>query len=274
MSQFTWDLSLYELHRKPQELVTDSTAMVVGPHTLASELKCPICLDILQNTMTTKDCIHRFCQECITTALRNGNKECPTCRQKLISKRSLRPDKNMDELIAKLYPKRDQDGEIKKQLVEKARQHMLAMRRKRAALHDDGDSPNSKRSMDTSESQDYEFLNAVYPPPLERVELCVRPHPDNRSIPADHCRYLSSTPSTSVGHLQKYLSIRMSMENSIEGVVDDGNSVSLSLLFPPTSNPPEYITLSPNMSLEQVCNKYWKPDEVLEMFCNVNREGS
>ena len=66
------DLSLYELHRKPQELVTDSTTLVVGQHTLAAELKCPICLDILQNTMTTKDCIHRFCQECITTALRNG----------------------------------------------------------------------------------------------------------------------------------------------------------------------------------------------------------
>ena len=32
----------------------------------------------------------RFCHECITTALRAGNKECPTCRKKLVSRRSLR----------------------------------------------------------------------------------------------------------------------------------------------------------------------------------------
>lgn len=30
------------------------------------------------------------------------NKECPTCRKKLISKRSLRPDPNFDALIAKV----------------------------------------------------------------------------------------------------------------------------------------------------------------------------
>lgn len=49
----------------------------------------------------------RFCQECIVTALRSGNKECPTCRKKLVSKRSLRPDPNFDALINKIYPNRD-----------------------------------------------------------------------------------------------------------------------------------------------------------------------
>uniref|UniRef100_A0A1Z5LHN0 RING-type E3 ubiquitin transferase n=1 Tax=Ornithodoros moubata TaxID=6938 RepID=A0A1Z5LHN0_ORNMO len=69
---------------------------------------CPICLDMLKNTMTTKECLHRFCQECIITALRSGNKECPTCRKKLVSKRSLRADPNFDMLIAKIYPSRDE----------------------------------------------------------------------------------------------------------------------------------------------------------------------
>jgi len=50
----------------------------------------------------------RFCQECIITALRSGNKECPTCRKKLVSKRSLRPDPNFDALISKIYPCRDE----------------------------------------------------------------------------------------------------------------------------------------------------------------------
>ena len=31
-----------------------------------------------------------------------SNKECPTCRKKLVSKRSLRPDPNFDKLITKV----------------------------------------------------------------------------------------------------------------------------------------------------------------------------
>ncbi|KAL7648657.1 UNVERIFIED_CONTAM: hypothetical protein RMT77_000564 [Armadillidium vulgare] len=104
----TWELSLYELHRTPQEAITDNTEIAVSPRSLHSELMCPICLDMLKNTMTTKECLHRFCQDCIITALRSGNKECPTCRKKLVSKRSLRPDPNFDTLISKIYPSRDE----------------------------------------------------------------------------------------------------------------------------------------------------------------------
>ncbi|XP_033112673.1 E3 ubiquitin-protein ligase RING2-like [Anneissia japonica] len=104
----TWELSLYELNRTPQEAITDDTEIAVSPRSLHSELMCPICLDMLKNTMTTKECLHRFCQDCIITALRSGNKECPTCRKKLVSKRSLRPDPNFDDLISKIYPSRDE----------------------------------------------------------------------------------------------------------------------------------------------------------------------
>lgn len=104
----SWELSLYELHRVPHEAITDQTEIAVSPRSLHSELMCPICLDMLKNTMTTKECLHRFCSDCIITALRSGNKECPTCRKKLVSKRSLRPDPNFDMLIAKIYPSRDE----------------------------------------------------------------------------------------------------------------------------------------------------------------------
>lgn len=104
----TWDLSLYELNRMPQEAITDNTEIAVSPRSLHSELMCPICLDMLKKTMTTKECLHRFCSDCIITALRSGNKECPTCRKKLVSKRSLRPDPNFDLLISKIYPSRDE----------------------------------------------------------------------------------------------------------------------------------------------------------------------
>lgn len=104
----TWELSLYELNRTPQEAITDNTEIAVSPRSLHSELMCPICLDMLKKTMTTKECLHRFCSDCIITALRSGNKECPTCRKKLVSKRSLRPDPNFDLLISKIYPSRDE----------------------------------------------------------------------------------------------------------------------------------------------------------------------
>jgi len=60
ISNKTWELSLYELHRTPQEVITDNTEIAVSPRSLHSELMCPICLDMLKNTMTTKECLHRF----------------------------------------------------------------------------------------------------------------------------------------------------------------------------------------------------------------------
>ena len=49
------ELSLYELHRKPHEMVTDSTVVAVSPRALRSELMCPICLDLMKNPLTTKE---------------------------------------------------------------------------------------------------------------------------------------------------------------------------------------------------------------------------
>jgi len=135
----TWELSHYELHRKPHETVTDSSAIAVSPRALHSELMCPICLDLMKNTLTTKECLHRFCQECIITALRSGNKECPTCRKKLISKRSLRPDPNFDSLISKVYPNRDELNEQQER--SQSRRSGVPVKRKRKAPTVDTPSP-------------------------------------------------------------------------------------------------------------------------------------
>ena len=145
----SWELSHYELHRQAQPLMSNKEAPttvsskvsfgeIVSRFIMAfvspvfqcvhSDLRCPICLDLLTSTMTTVECLHRFCAECIITALRSGrrfnsrniqmfhfyfpgNKECPTCRKKLVSKRSLRPDPNFDQLVAKLFPDKDECDE-------------------------------------------------------------------------------------------------------------------------------------------------------------------
>jgi hypothetical protein len=103
----TLELSEYDKVRRPHPAVTDEDMIIkIGVRTLATELSCPICLDLLNVTMTTKECLHRFCNECISTALQRGNRECPTCRKKIVSKRSLRRDENVDALISTLWSDR------------------------------------------------------------------------------------------------------------------------------------------------------------------------
>ncbi|KAH7975104.1 hypothetical protein HPB49_023628 [Dermacentor silvarum] len=105
-----WQLSAYELQRLPHKLVTDDTEVIVGEERYGPDFTCPICFGLFRKAVATTDCLHRFCEECITTSLRRCNKECPTCRRKLVSKRSLRRDYRMDAMIAALLPNYDEDG--------------------------------------------------------------------------------------------------------------------------------------------------------------------
>lgn len=54
------ELSLYELHRKPHEMVSDTTRIAISPRALHSELMCPICLDLMRNAQTTKEVSKRI----------------------------------------------------------------------------------------------------------------------------------------------------------------------------------------------------------------------
>ena len=42
------------MHRKPHEVIIDDSLIAVSPRALYSELMCPICLDLMRNTQTTK----------------------------------------------------------------------------------------------------------------------------------------------------------------------------------------------------------------------------
>jgi E3 ubiquitin-protein ligase RNF1/2 len=120
---------------------------------------------MLSQTMTTKECLHRFCAECIITALRSGNKECPTCRKKLVSKRSLRPDPNFDQLVEKIFPNREEYEAHQESVLEslsrshsqnfiasitdgiKAQMAHAKAATKKTTKHDDGGGPESPHHM-------------------------------------------------------------------------------------------------------------------------------
>ena len=70
--------------------------------------------------MTTQVCSipHNFCKDCIVSALRKGNKERPSCRTKLVSKQSCRPNPDLDYQISQIcqeYEEELQERELAKQ---------------------------------------------------------------------------------------------------------------------------------------------------------------
>lgn len=81
--------------------------MSMNEEELYDEMKCPICLEIIKDTMIVMECLHRFCKECIERSLRLVKHECPSCRIHVPSKRSLRRDGNFDELISICFPDRN-----------------------------------------------------------------------------------------------------------------------------------------------------------------------
>lgn len=97
-------LSPWDRERPVRPIITDeSHRTTLQVRSLNAELTCPVCLGILRHTMTVMDCLHRFCDGCITRALRLGRKECPTCRLKCKTKRNLRADPAVDGLVRRFY---------------------------------------------------------------------------------------------------------------------------------------------------------------------------
>lgn len=79
----------------------------IAPIELQDDLRCSICAGFLRNAQTSQECPHSFCHECITQYLRQVNKQCPNCRVKLVSKRSLRPDAVLNAIVKSVYDDMD-----------------------------------------------------------------------------------------------------------------------------------------------------------------------
>ena len=98
-----------QMEPRPVRKTNADPATVVsrdGPE-LAPEFTCPVCLRILRKTEIVVECLHRFCGDCIQKCLRVAKHECPSCRVRVPSRRSLKRDAAFDALIATVYPDLD-----------------------------------------------------------------------------------------------------------------------------------------------------------------------
>ena len=95
-------LTLYERHRKARPAPTGSFKCSI--QALRQEFRCVICLDYIQSARIVRECLHRFCEQCIEKALTQVGRrnECPICRVFIPSRRSLAPDPNFDLLIHRI----------------------------------------------------------------------------------------------------------------------------------------------------------------------------
>ena len=97
-------LTLFDIHRQPRREIYDPDIRCrIQLKVLGSEFHCPICLGYIRKTRIVKECLHRFCHDCIEKTLRVGIKQCPQCRIHIPSRRSFRPDTNFDQLIQSIY---------------------------------------------------------------------------------------------------------------------------------------------------------------------------
>ncbi|UJR15878.1 hypothetical protein I4U23_002804 [Adineta vaga] len=233
----TWDLTPYEQQRKSHELLHDEE-LLISPKSLQSELTCPICLDLLRNTRTTKECLHRFCCDCIETALRSGNKECPTCRKKLISKRCLRRDQNIDALISKLFPIRNDNDDLLLNNRSKYPRKPL-----RASLSsDDEHQTKEKKKKRISESSS----SAGSIPTINDIELQLKPINNQNSYTT---RKILTPLNATINHLSKFINTRMKLEQQ--------NSTYIEQEFQWFININDDIPVENSLTLERLLEQYW-----------------
>jgi hypothetical protein len=79
-------------------------------------LRCRICLDIYDEPVNNKDCLHQFCKKCIEEYIRKFKRECVICRKEIETRRVLREDNKIKEIIKCIIPEINSFQEIEKKI--------------------------------------------------------------------------------------------------------------------------------------------------------------
>uniref|UniRef100_A0A2K6P0U5 E3 ubiquitin-protein ligase RING2 n=1 Tax=Rhinopithecus roxellana TaxID=61622 RepID=A0A2K6P0U5_RHIRO len=230
-----------ELMALLQEAITHE--IVVSPRSLHSELMCPICLDMLKNTMTTKECLHRFCADCIIIALRSGNREC------------------------------------KKQQIENgsgAEDNGDTSHCSNASTHSNQEAGPSNRQTKTTDDSGLELDNnnaAMETDPVmdgaSEIELVFRPLPTlTEKDDSAQARHKKTSGNATVDHLSKYLAVSKGESNQMN--LDTASKKQYTIYIARASG--QFPLLNGCFSLELVSEKYWKINKPMKLYYAHTKE--
>lgn len=89
---------------------------------LKETLLCSVCADVYKDPMNVRQCLHKFCSQCIEDYNRIYKKECPACRTPIGCRRQLRRDFKIQLIIKSIIKETTKFNEIEYRL----RQQRLA----------------------------------------------------------------------------------------------------------------------------------------------------
>lgn len=211
-----------------------------------SGITCPICLGVITSCMTVKECMHRFCQECINTALRLGQKECPSCRVHCPTRRSLREDLEFDALVAVLVP---DISTMEKKAEEVANSYLASTSHKAFAksVQKKVRAQNEAREAygdDPFMIEDVTSLVQVDNVPLEsrsgqELGIILQRHPRETKLGPRIRQHVFTYRTASIGHIKEFLRVRYSLSEekykNLELHIQMPNSRVLTVLDPCTT---------------------------------------
>jgi len=236
-------LTLYEMYRKERRPINDESTITMPIRILNKDLTCPICLNIIHNTLTVMQCLHRFCNACILKSLRMGKKECPTCRIPCSSKRNLRPDPNFDGLIKVLYPNLEKYEQQEENMLQQINNEYVAKvvaasveegmkrQKKQAKRRDKPWAPETvvsrekrdkkKEKESKPKKQKTEHSHATNVPtseatplrvpvllPPAEVNIAVAPHPQEKTLTSLVRPFLRIPAAAAVKHVVRFLALK------------------------------------------------------------------
>lgn len=191
--------------------------------------------------------MHRFCENCISTALRKCKKECPVCRRKIVSKRWMRPDPNFDLLISKLYPERDfnkhQMGELKQ-------------RESSNHNHSRNGVEGTKIEMIFTPHPTYQFM-ALKGKLVRCLEVSCNTSGESYKQKTESIT--TYTSKFTVKMVSRYLAARIKLENEMP----DTNLLNVCIYI--EQDPLQIIPLNEFQTLQQVKDSLWKV--ILRYYC-------
>ena len=103
----TIGLTAYESVCAPREISDESKISFSTEQinkVIEEVLRCNICYDLFHNPVSVKGCLHKFCKNCIMDYYFKVKKECAICRHPIETKRLLKDDNKIKEIIDCFIP--------------------------------------------------------------------------------------------------------------------------------------------------------------------------